>query len=94
LTLIFAPFSVLKLTNMDDDLAAIRAKRMAELRAQQVLEINKGAMTGSGLTGAGMAGAGPDAAEAKQKQQQMEEMRHGMLVSILSPEARERRSSS
>jgi programmed cell death protein 5 len=79
---------------MDDDLAAIRAKRMAELRGQQVLEINQGAMPGSGLPGAGMAGAGPDAQEAKLKQQQMEEMRHGMLVSILSPEARERRRPS
>ncbi len=69
---------------MDSDLEAIRAKRMAELR--QVFKSDKGSIRSD--VPAGMAGAG----EQQQKKQQMEEMRHGMLATILSSEARERRS--
>lgn len=64
---------------MDPELAAIRAKRMAEMKQQ------------TGMP-AGMAG-GPPQEDQQQKQQAMEERRHAMLTQILSPEARERRIS-
>ncbi|KAF9148705.1 hypothetical protein BG015_009545 [Linnemannia schmuckeri] len=71
----------------DDELAQIRARRMAELRAQS------GGAPSSGMGGLppGMSGGKKDE-EEKAKKSQMEEMRRTMLIQILDGEARERLS--
>ncbi|KAG0275369.1 hypothetical protein BGZ95_008859 [Linnemannia exigua] len=88
----------------DDELAQIRARRMAELRAQS------GGAPSSGMGGlpvghqtnsstyhhsyqrhSGMSGGKKDE-EEKAKKSQMEEMRRTMLIQILDGEARERLS--
>ncbi|KAI8814818.1 PDCD5-related protein [Cladochytrium replicatum] len=71
---------------MDDDLAHIRAKRLEQLRAQQ------GAPDAGASPAAGAPGGGTGGADDAAKRAQMEEMRRGMLVQILSNEARERLS--
>ncbi|KAJ3044632.1 hypothetical protein HDV00_001558 [Rhizophlyctis rosea] len=74
---------------MDDaELQAIRARRMAEMRANQ----GGGGSSSGGLpanfaAGGGGQGGGEEAAE---KKRQMEEMRRGMLYQILENDARER----
>ncbi|KAI9102456.1 PDCD5-related protein [Phlyctochytrium arcticum] len=73
----------------DDDLQAIRARRMAEMRAAQG---GGGGAAGMGLP-AGMAAGGPPgqkSAEEAEKKVQMEEMRRNMLFQLLENEARER----
>ncbi|KAG0037714.1 hypothetical protein BGZ83_003339 [Gryganskiella cystojenkinii] len=72
----------------DDELEQIRARRMAELRAQA------GGSSGGGSSmglPAGMS-AGKKDDEEKAKKSQMEEMRRTMLIQILDGEARERLS--
>ncbi|KAI8822071.1 PDCD5-related protein [Fimicolochytrium jonesii] len=73
----------------DDELQAIRAKRMAEMRAAQ-----GGAASASGGLPAGMVagagGQGQNAAEEAEKKSQMDEMRRNMLFQILDNDARER----
>ncbi|KAJ1924093.1 hypothetical protein IWQ60_005446 [Tieghemiomyces parasiticus] len=73
---------------MDDDLQAIRARRLAELQARQ------GAASGSGggLPGDFSAGGrgGPSAEEEEEKKRRQEDMRAMMLSQILDGEARER----
>ncbi|KAI8146126.1 PDCD5-related protein [Fennellomyces sp. T-0311] len=72
----------------DDELKAIRAKRMAELQAQA-----GGSPGGSGFSGGGAPAAGGSAASGQddaEKKQQMEEMRRNMLFQILDNNARER----
>ena len=64
--------------DQDDELQAIRAKRLAELQAAQ----------GSGSKGAG---SNPNAIAAKEQQEKQEEMRNSILSQILSQEARARR---
>ncbi|KAI8902346.1 programmed cell death protein 5 [Globomyces pollinis-pini] len=64
---------------MDDDLAAIRAKRMAEMKAQ----------AGNSMP-AGMASMGAPNGQEKDNQIQMDEMRRNMIAQILTPDARER----
>ncbi|TPX69968.1 hypothetical protein SpCBS45565_g02059 [Spizellomyces sp. 'palustris'] len=70
----------------DDELQAIRARRMAEMRAAQ------GGSAGSMGLPAGMAAGGPpgNSAEEAEKKSQMEEMRRNMLYQILDNDARER----
>ncbi|KAF9405062.1 Programmed cell death protein 5 [Podila epigama] len=68
----------------DDELEQIRARRMAELRAQS------GAASGSSLP-SGMVPGKKDE-EERAKKSQMEEMRRTMLIQILDGEARERLS--
>ncbi|KAF9578524.1 Programmed cell death protein 5 [Lunasporangiospora selenospora] len=70
----------------DDELQQIRARRMAELRAQS-------GASGSSMGGlpAGMGGGKKDEDE-KAKKSQMEEARRTMLLQILDGEARERLS--
>ncbi|KAG0267086.1 hypothetical protein BG011_009158 [Mortierella polycephala] len=74
----------------DDELEQIRARRMAELRAQSGAA--GGSMGGlpAGMSG-GMGGGKKDD-EEKAKKSQMEEMRRTMLIQILDNEARERLS--
>lgn len=67
----------------DDELAAIRARRLAEM---QMGAAGRGAAP-MGLPGMG---AGPDMAQKAQQQQQAEEARQSILAQILTPEARER----
>ncbi|KAI8812293.1 PDCD5-related protein [Cladochytrium replicatum] len=74
---------------MDDDLAAIRVKRLEQLRAQQGAP-GAGASPSTGAPG--KMGGGAGGADEAAKRAQMEEMRRGMLVQILSNEARERLS--
>ncbi|KAF9282601.1 Programmed cell death protein 5 [Linnemannia elongata] len=71
----------------DDELAQIRARRMAELKGQS------GGAPSSGMGGlpAGMGGGKKDEEEMAKKSQ-MEEMRRTMLIQILDGEARERLS--
>ncbi|KAF9425733.1 hypothetical protein BGZ76_003093 [Entomortierella beljakovae] len=71
----------------DDELAQIRARRMAELRAQS----GGGAGNSIGGLPAGMTPSKKDD-EDKAKKSQMEEMRRTMLIQILDGEARERLS--
>ncbi|KAI9266799.1 PDCD5-related protein [Phascolomyces articulosus] len=72
----------------DDELQAIRAKRMAELQAQ--------AGNGFGGSGSPMGGTGGSSSGASgsqddaEKKQQMEDMRRNMLFQILDNNARER----
>ncbi|KAJ3188807.1 hypothetical protein HDU85_004521 [Gaertneriomyces sp. JEL0708] len=73
----------------DDDLAAIRARRLAEMKSAQ------GGSAGAGATSMGfppgMAAGGPQNNEEQaEKQRQMEEMRRNMLFTILDNVARER----
>ncbi|KAG0006359.1 hypothetical protein BGZ80_003091 [Entomortierella chlamydospora] len=70
----------------DDELEQIRARRMAELKAQ-----SGGAGSSMGGFPAGLSGGKKDD-EDKAKKSQMEEMRRTMLVQILDGEARERLS--
>ncbi|KAF9147079.1 hypothetical protein BGX20_006759, partial [Mortierella sp. AD010] len=70
----------------DDELEQIRARRMAELKAQ-----SGGAGSNMGGFPAGLSGGKKDD-EDKAKKSQMEEMRRTMLVQILDGEARERLS--
>ncbi|KAI8608951.1 PDCD5-related protein [Chytriomyces sp. MP71] len=69
----------------DDDLAAIRAKRMAELRGSA-------AESGGGAGGALPPGLTPAKASADdaEKLAQMDEMRRTMLIQLLDNSARER----
>ncbi|KAJ3323671.1 hypothetical protein HDV06_001401 [Boothiomyces sp. JEL0866] len=64
---------------MDDELAQLRAKRLAEMKAQS----GQGMGLPAGMTG-------QPQREDQEKQNQMEDMRHNMLAQILSGEARER----
>ncbi len=82
--------------NTDDELAKIRARRMAELR-------NRGGGAGGGgfpggMMPAGMQGMGgqnPQSAEEQaQKQKAADEQRAQILKAILTPQARERREFS
>ncbi|KAI8091378.1 PDCD5-related protein [Gilbertella persicaria] len=69
----------------DDELQAIRARRLAELQAKG------GSSQSAGLGGAGFgAPAGANASEDAEKKGQMEEMRRNMLYQILDNSARER----
>ncbi|ORZ22809.1 PDCD5-related protein [Lobosporangium transversale] len=70
----------------DDELQQIRARRMAELRAQ-----SGGSGSSTGGLPAGLSG-GKDDDDEKSKKSQMEEMRRTMLIQILDGEARERLS--
>ncbi|KAF9374596.1 hypothetical protein CPB97_012010 [Podila verticillata] len=70
----------------DDELEQIRARRMAELRAQS----GAGSSSMAGLP-SGMS-AGKKDKEEEAKKSQMEEMRRTMLIQILDGEARERLS--
>ncbi|KAJ3172393.1 hypothetical protein HDU87_007897 [Geranomyces variabilis] len=76
----------------DDDLQAIRARRMAEMRAAS--GGGGGDMPSglpAGLTAAAPGqGGGQNAAEEAEKKSQMEEMRRTMLYQILDNDARER----
>eukprot|EP00088_Acartia_fossae_P007914 TRINITY_DN1371_c0_g1_i3.p1 TRINITY_DN1371_c0_g1~~TRINITY_DN1371_c0_g1_i3.p1 ORF type:complete len:134 (+),score=58.32 TRINITY_DN1371_c0_g1_i3:60-461(+) len=63
----------------DDELAAIRAKRMAELQA----------MGGGGAGGAG-GGAEKQRQQMEERKQQMEDMKNGILSQVLDQEARAR----
>ncbi|KAJ1952639.1 hypothetical protein IWQ62_006177 [Dispira parvispora] len=70
---------------MDDELQAIRARRLAELQKQKT-------PTG-GFSPGGFPGHGNDqggTAEDAEKKRQMEEMREMMLAQILQTDARER----
>ncbi|OQV12387.1 putative Programmed cell death protein 5 [Hypsibius exemplaris] len=66
---------------MDDDLEAIRAQRMAQLRRQ-----NPGAL--GATPGAGEADQNQQNAQERQKQE--EEMRHSILAQVLDQSARAR----
>ena len=66
----------------DDDLAQIRARRMAEMRQQQ----------GGPATGGAPAGA-EAAAKQQEQRQAMEDMKNGILNQVLSQEARARLST-
>ncbi|KAJ8661536.1 hypothetical protein O0I10_002803 [Lichtheimia ornata] len=72
----------------DDELQAIRARRMAELQAQS----GKSSGAGAGLPGSpSMGGSGGNGSQDDQaKKEQMEEMRRTMLYQILDNSARER----
>ncbi|CDS05783.1 hypothetical protein LRAMOSA08311 [Lichtheimia ramosa] len=67
----------------DDELQAIRARRMAELQAQS------GKSAGAGFAGSpGMGGSGGNGSQDDQgKKEQMEEMRRTMLYQILDNSA-------
>ncbi|KAG0005267.1 hypothetical protein BGZ65_011553 [Modicella reniformis] len=67
----------------DDELEQIRARRMAELRAQSG---GPGNSTGGSSSGLG----GSSRHDEEQAKSQMEEMRRTMLTQILDGEARER----
>ncbi|CAO0792983.1 unnamed protein product [Mucor circinelloides] len=72
----------------DDELQAIRARRLAELQGKSGGASSQGA---GGFSGApGMAGAGGGSKEDAEKKGQMEEMRRNMLYQILDNSARER----
>ncbi|KAI9136471.1 PDCD5-related protein [Paraphysoderma sedebokerense] len=76
--------SVLQLSMDDSELAAIRARRMAELQGQR---------GGGGMSlPAGMSPSGGSEEDNEQRKQQMEDMRKTMLLTILDNEARERLS--
>ncbi|KAI8082918.1 PDCD5-related protein [Halteromyces radiatus] len=70
----------------DDELQAIRARRLAEL--QQQGSGNYGGSPSSGLPSPGAAGS--TSKEDEEKQGQIEEMRRTMLFQILDNNARER----
>ncbi|GJJ76692.1 programmed cell death protein 5 [Entomortierella parvispora] len=72
----------------DDELEQIRARRMAELRAQA--GGSSGGSSSMGLPAGLSAGKKDD--DEKAKKSQMEEMRRTMLIQILDGEARERLS--
>ncbi|KAI7860008.1 PDCD5-related protein [Circinella umbellata] len=76
----------------DDELQAIRAKRMAELQAQSGKSSGgSGGFGGSPMGGAGGAGSGASGSQDdSEKKQQMEDMRRNMLFQILDNNARER----
>ncbi|RUP44622.1 PDCD5-related protein [Jimgerdemannia flammicorona] len=70
----------------DDELNAIRARRMAELQASQPQSRAGGPSIG------GIPGGGGSSKEDEEKKGQMEEMRRTMLIQILDNTARERLS--
>ena len=63
----------------DEDLSAIRAKRMAELQARS-----------GGMSGRGGGGGADQQKEMQEKQQAMEDMRNSILSQVLTQEARAR----
>ncbi|KAI9306762.1 PDCD5-related protein [Cunninghamella echinulata] len=69
----------------DEELNAIRAKRLAELQGQ-----NKGGFSGAPTTGLPTSGGSPSSKDDDEKKGQMEEMRRTMLFQILDNSARER----
>ncbi|ORZ16557.1 PDCD5-related protein [Absidia repens] len=71
----------------DDELQAIRARRLAELQGQK----QAGGYSGASSTGL-PSGAGGSSKEDDEKKGQMEEMRRTMLFQILDNSARERLS--
>ncbi|KAJ3008980.1 hypothetical protein HKX48_008225 [Thoreauomyces humboldtii] len=76
----------------DDDLQAIRARRMAEMRSASGGGGGSGGLPAglpAGLTAAGP-GGGQNAQEEAEKRSQQEEMKRTMLYQILDPKARER----
>ncbi|KAJ1989494.1 hypothetical protein H4R33_002046 [Dimargaris cristalligena] len=77
---------------MDDDLQAIRARRLAELQGRQAGASPSAASAGSplGRQAGGGPGAGGSEEEEAQKRQQMEERRQMLLSQILEGDARER----
>ncbi len=75
----------------DDELAAIRAKRLAQLQASGASNSRGGSPSGIPPLGPGSSQADRENAEQQKKQQ--EETRRSMLSQILSNEARERCSS-
>ncbi|KAJ1651494.1 hypothetical protein IWQ61_007958 [Dispira simplex] len=70
---------------MDDELQAIRARRLAELQKQKT---PVGGFSAGGFPGQGNDQGGT--AEDAEKKRQMEEMREVMLAQILQTDARER----
>ncbi|RKO86066.1 double-stranded DNA-binding domain-containing protein [Blyttiomyces helicus] len=70
----------------DSELAAIRARRMAEMRSTQA----GGPARGPSAQAMGLPGSPAGGAEDAEKRSQMEEMRRAMLIQILDNEARER----
>ncbi|KAI8336370.1 PDCD5-related protein [Chlamydoabsidia padenii] len=72
----------------DDELQAIRARRLAELQGQQ----GGGGSGYSGPSSAGLPSGGASSKEDDEKKGQMEEMRRTMLFQILDNSARERLS--
>ncbi len=76
-------------TMEDDELAQIRARRMAQMQAQQ------GGGAGRGAPGGGPGGrpGGDQAKQAEEKRQQVEDMKNSILSQVLSQEARARRES-
>ncbi|SAL95355.1 hypothetical protein [Absidia glauca] len=72
----------------DDELQAIRARRLAELQGQQ----QGGGGGFGGPSAGGMPSAGSPSKEDDEKKGQMEEMRRTMLFQILDNSARERLS--
>ncbi|KAI9494102.1 PDCD5-related protein [Zychaea mexicana] len=76
----------------DDELQAIRAKRMAELQAQGGSSAGRGGFPGGSGSPAGGSGGGSGASgqEDAEKKQQVEDMRRNMLYQILDNNARER----
>jgi hypothetical protein len=80
--------------NADDELAQIRARRMAELRNRGGGGGGGGGGFPGGMMPAGMQGMGqnPQSAEEQaQKQKAADEQRAQILKAILTPQARERR---
>ncbi|ORZ09599.1 PDCD5-related protein [Absidia repens] len=75
----------------DDELQAIRARRLAELQGQQQGGGGYGGGSPTGLPSAGGSG-GSSSKEDDEKKGQMEEMRRTMLYQILDNSARERLS--
>ncbi|KAK3819500.1 MAG: PDCD5-related protein [Benniella sp.] len=73
----------------DEDLKQLRARRLAELKAQS--GGGGGGGSSSGGFPSGMGGSSKDEDERAQRSQ-MEEMRRTMLTQILDPQARERLS--
>ncbi len=78
---------ILTTTMEDDELARIRAQRMAQMQQQA------GAGGGPGGGPAGMPGGGPgdQAKQAEDKRQAVEDMKNSILSQVLSQEARARR---
>ncbi|KAI9220984.1 PDCD5-related protein [Blastocladiella britannica] len=75
----------------DSELAAIRARRMAELQARRGGPSGSSSVSGlpAGLTATGGSGGGGNGEDAA-KQQAADEMRKTLLMSVLDNEARER----
>ncbi|KAI8085588.1 PDCD5-related protein [Thamnidium elegans] len=72
----------------DDELAQIRARRLAELQGQGGGQPQQGGFPGAGMGGGAAGGAASK--EDAEKKGQMEEMRRTMLYQILDNSARER----